>query len=455
MKKTILNIFSFAAAVMALTACSPETNHVFDEDASQRMEEFNAGLQKTLMAAPNGWRMEYYASSTYGGYNMLLKFTENQVTAASEQFGSSQPSGIGSDGKAVTATSHYNIDQSMGSILSFDTYNEVIHYYSDPKNPDGIGTDGEGMSGDFEFRVQSYCADSVVLKGKKNGKHIVMYPIPEDQTWEELLTEISTTDDYMNSSSYDFIVEGSEKDVSVVKSYRRLLFTYQLESGSDTTVYCPYITTPEGYKFYEPGEIDGTSITGFLKGDTNDYFISMNNSQARIETYMPTLAESLETGMWFISYDYLGEYAQPSWDAFRIQLQTTGINKTKERLYWAFIGTSSGKTGMFLNAGGTSIKQGITFTALNDDADEVRLKWNSSVQSNKDDKNYYNKYGLKEAMEPFVGSGSTGRRFKLTTDSQRHPSYMILSDMDEPTNVIKLFYNQVTYVFGDRDADND
>lgn len=455
MKKKILNLFSFAIAVASLVACSPETDRVFDEDASQRIAEFNAGLKETLMAAPNGWRMEYYASSTYGGYNLLLKFTDTQVTAASEQFGSSQPSGIGSDGKAVTATSHYNIDQSMGSILSFDTYNEVIHYYSDPKNPDGVGTDGEGMSGDFEFRVQSYCSDSIVMKGKKNSKKIVMYPIPEDQTWEDVLTEISTTDDYMNSSSYDFIVEGSERSVSVVKSYRRLLFSYTLDSGSDTTVYCPYITTAEGYKFYEPATVDGTTVTGFLKGDTNDYFYSMNNSQARIETYVPKLAESLSTGMWFISYDYLGAYAQPSWDDFREQLKTTGINNTKERLYWAYIGTSNGKTGMFLNAGGTTIKQGITFTTLNDEGDEVRLRWNSSVQSNKDDRDYYNKYGLKEAMEPFVGSGSTGRSFKLTTDSQRHPSYIILSDMDEPTNVIQLFYNQVTYVFGDLDADDD
>lgn len=453
MKKIILNIFSFAVAAIALTACSPETDYVFDKDASQRLEEFNAGLKETLMAAPNGWRMEYYASSTYGGYNMLLKFTDTQVTAASEQFGSSQPAGIGSDGKAVTATSHYNIDQSMGSILSFDTYNKVIHYYSDPKNPDGVGTDGEGMSGDFEFRVQSYCADSVVLKGKKNGKHIVMYPLPENQTWEEVLNDIATTDNYMNSSSYEFIVEGSEREVSVVKSYRRLLFTYKLDSGSDTTVYCPFITTSEGYKFYEQQVVDGTALTGFSKGDTNDYFISMNNTNARIETYVPTLAESLETGMWFISYDYLGEYAQPSWDAFREHLKTTGINGTKERLYWAYIGTSNGKTGIFLNAGGTNIKQGITFAVLNADADEVQLKWSSSVQSNKDDRNYYNKYGLKEAMEPFVGKN--GRRFKLSTDSQRHPSYMLLSDMDEPTNIIRLFYNQVTYVFGDLDADND
>lgn len=456
MKKNIVKIFSFAMAVMALAACSPETDHVFDEDASQRIEEFNSNLKETLISAPNGWRMEYYAATTYGGYNLLLKFTDTSVTAASEKLGSSQPAGFDDSGNLVTATSHYTIDQSMGSILSFDGYNEVIHYYSDPKNPDGIGTDGTGLEGDLEFRVVTVSSDSIIMKGKKHGNTIKMYPIAEGKDWGELLNDLTAVDDYMASSSYEFKVGESETSISVYQSYRNLVFTYKDASDNTKQVRCPYVVTEDGFKFYSTDTINGTVITGFLKGDTDEYFCAMNNSNARIYTYLAPLAEQLETGMWFISYDYLGAYAQPSWDAMRVKLETFGSNKSKERLYDTFIGTYSGKVGLHLFPGGTYIRRGLTITALNDDQDEVNIRANTTNNSTNSTK-YYNNAGLKDAMEPFVGSGSgsKGRNFKLTSDSQRHPSYMILTDMDEPTNVIRLFYNEVTYTYGDLDADKD
>jgi len=445
MKKHIFRIFTLAAVLVGMTACSPETDKVFDEDASQRIQAFNENLQQTLMAASNGWRMEYYASTTYGGYNLLMKFTDSSVTVASEAVGTN--GGFDVDGSLKTATSHYKVDQSMGSILSFDGYNEIFHYYSDPKNPDGTGSDGDGMEGDLEFRVRSVSADSIVMIGKKHNSKIVMYPIPSGQTWESLITTITETDSYMTSSSYTFQVEGSEREVSAYQSYRRLVFNYTDDNGDTQQVIAPYVVTEDGYKFYEPCYIDSVFVTGFLKGTTDDYFLAANNTNVRIETYLPPLAESLETGRWFISYDYLGEYAQPSWDDMRENLKTTGPNKTKQRLYWALIG-------IHLQFGSDFGCYGIKFKALNDEGDEVNLKINNDKSMNNNvGREYYKSHGLKAAMEPFVGSGSKGRNFKLSTDSQRHPSYMLLTDMDEPTNVIRLFYNQVTYVYGDLDAD--
>lgn len=450
MKKNLSYIFTVALAMMSLAACSPETDKVFDEDASQRIEEFNNNLEEVLVSAANGWRMEYYASTTYGGYNLFMKFTDSSVTVASEAVGTN--GGFDDDGNLKTATSHYKVDQSMGSILSFDGYNEIFHYYSDPKNPDGTGTDGNGMGGDLEFRVRSACADSIVMTGKKHGNKIVMYPISSDKTWESVANTISETETYMTSSSYTFEVEGSDREVSAYLSYRRLVFNYTDDSGESQQVIAPYIVTEEGYKFYEPCYIDSVYVTGFLKGTTDDYFVATNDSNVRIETYLPPLAESLQTGMWFISYDYLGEYAQPSWDAMRENLKTTGPNKTKQRLYWALIGTYGKKEAIHLQFGSDYGYYGITFTSLNDEGDEVNLKVKNGTRNNVG-KEYYQQHGLKDAMEPFVGSGSAGRNFKLSTDSQRHPTYMLLTDMDEPTNIIRLFYDQVTYVYGDLDAD--
>lgn len=46
-------------------------------------------------------------------------------------------------GAKVAST--YVLKQSAGPVLSFDTHNEIMHFFSDPHNPGGIGSDGKGM----------------------------------------------------------------------------------------------------------------------------------------------------------------------------------------------------------------------------------------------------------------------------------------------------------------------
>ncbi|MER8353197.1 DUF4302 domain-containing protein, partial [Acinetobacter baumannii] len=89
-----------------------------------------AEYKTVLTSAENGWLMKYYpkANTKYGGYNLLLKFgTDGNVTAMSDA--------LGADTKA---TSHYKLEQSASIVLSFDAYNKVIHFFSDPANPAGI-----------------------------------------------------------------------------------------------------------------------------------------------------------------------------------------------------------------------------------------------------------------------------------------------------------------------------
>ena len=150
--------------VVSFAACTPEVDDAFDQSAAERVEMKMKECREVLTSAPNGWRMEYYAARTYGGYNVLCKFEGDNVTVASEKAGSTQNAGVGSDGKVITATSHFSIIQSQGVLLSFDEYNDVFHYFSDPKNPD-YGVAGEGMEGDFEFRVVSATPEKVELVG--------------------------------------------------------------------------------------------------------------------------------------------------------------------------------------------------------------------------------------------------------------------------------------------------
>lgn len=451
MKRLAYSILPLLAAMLGIVACTPEVDDVFDTTPSERLEQAKVSTREVLTAAQNGWRVEYYGATSYGGYNVFLKFTGDSVTVASEQVGDSQEAGVDSLGNAVTCTSHYTLDQSQGLLLSFDEYNKIFHYFSDPIINDKGAMTGDGLEGDFEFRVISACADSVIMKGKKHGSRIKMYPMDANTTWGQYIQQVAETEDYMASRSYQLEADNLESTVAVTTRYRQLYFTYLNDEGTAEQTTAPYIVTPNGYKFYNPVTVKGVEMEGFDKGSTDEYFSASNNPNTRIYTYVPTLTETLSEGMWFINYDDLGTYAQQKWDVLFEGLANASQDKTRNRLYWALIGTYGKNTGFSMQAGSDQVVQVFTFTAANEEGDEVTIKWSSKDSNkNKTNKTYYNQHGVKEAIEPFT-NGTRGRTFKITADSKRHPSYIILTDKAEPTNVIKLWYEQQTYPFGDRD----
>ncbi|MBS5528751.1 MAG: DUF4302 domain-containing protein [Prevotella sp.] len=449
--KKLYSIFSLLVSIFAFTACTPEVDDKFSETPTDRVEETSNNTRDILKAAPNGWRIEYYAATTYGGYNVFAKFDENNVTVASEKVGSSHNAGFGEDGKLVTATSHYKIEASQGIVLSFDEYNNIFHYFSDPANPD-YGEKGEGMEGDFEFRVQSATPEKVELVGKKHQAKVVMYPVEDGKTWEDYVNEANATKSFMASRSYQFVVDGSEREISVTTSYRRLVFTWLNDSEEKQQVVAPFIITKDGYKLYRTVDVDGTEISSILKGNTEEYFVVEGNENARLYTYVPSLKETFEEGMWFITYEDLSPFARPYWDTMRDKLATAGPNNTRNRLYWALLGTYLNRLAFHMQAGGDYCYQGITVTQTDEDGNEIQIKWKNS-QQNAAGRLYHRSYGMDQAMIPLMGVGTRGRTFTLSTDNKRHPSYLILTDKNEPANVIKLWAEEKNYPYGDLDAD--
>lgn len=449
--KKLYNIMTLLAGLFACTACTPEVDDVFSDTPSDRIETTIKNAREVLKAAPNGWIIEYYGATTYGGYNVFAKFDDDNVTVASEKVGSSHNAGFGEDGKLRTCTSHYKFENSQGVILSFNDYNDIFHYFSKPENAD-YGTAGDGMDGDFEFRIISATPEKVELIGKKHDTKIFMYPVPEGKTWEDCVNEVNDTKEYMASRSYQFVVEGSDQEINVTTSYRRLVFTWITEDGDTKQVVAPFIITKDGYKFYRTVDVNGTEVSSVLKGNTEEYFMVEGSAEARLYTYVPTLKEAFESGMWFITYEDLSPFARPYWDTMREKLKTAGPNKTKNRLYWAFFGTYLSRLAFHMQAGGDYCYQGITVTQLDEEGNEIKIVWRSSLQ-NTAGRQYYNNYGLNQALIPFMGVATRGRSFVLSTDNRRHPSYLILADKDEPTNVIKLWAEEKNYPYGDLDAD--
>ena len=463
-------------SLFALTACTSDVDDVFDKSASERVDEAMAAQKKVLEEAPYGWRAEFYGDTSYGGYNVFMKFEGNNVTIASEQIGPSHKAGIDENDKLVTCTTHYKFEQSQGSTLSFDEYNHVFHYFSDPGNED-FGTKGDAFYGDLEFRVLTADKDSVVMTGKKHGVTIKMYPVESKDgvqdykdLWKQYIKDVNDTYEFMASRSYtlendDIKTDNGENAVlaSIYTSYRSMIFSHYDEEGNFVQSAAPFIITPEGFKFYKPVTIQGVTISfieknrsGKPEDATQDYFYIKGNAEnVKIYTYLPPLYESLKDGQWFITYEdnAIGDFARSYWEIFREALKTAAAGKKPARLYWAFIGTySSQKQGLHLQAGEDYVFWGLKFEPQNEEGTEVMLKSDNST-SNKAGKTFYQKHKLDQALIPICGTGSSGRTFTIKSDDRRNPTYLILTDKNEPTNVIKLFATGKNYPFGNLDAD--
>ena len=74
MKKLVNYTLCALATILIAASCSMKVEDAFDESSSERVDAFTQKIVDVLQAAPNGWQAQYYAGTTYGGYNVFMKF---------------------------------------------------------------------------------------------------------------------------------------------------------------------------------------------------------------------------------------------------------------------------------------------------------------------------------------------------------------------------------------------
>ena len=253
----------------------------------------------------------------------------------------------------------------------------------------------------------------------------------------------------MSSRSYTLSGEDytKEQEVTVTNngSYRCLIFTYKDSTDQKVTVAAPYIVKKDGFYFYYPVNVNGVELDGLLRGDTDDYFLFRNNQKLQLDTYMPTLVESIVTGNWYMRYGSVGEYAKPKWDAMLEILKTAGKNKQEIKIYTATIGlTSDNKLCSSMSTSTDQPYWGFTGEDVSKAKDGTKIKFNqNSTQRNKAGRDYYSKYKWNDVLNCVYG-----HTFELTCDYQRRPMWIKMTDVDDPTNVI-VVYSTPSYFMED------
>ena len=128
LRRAQLGLFvSSTLLVGGLASCHQEPEAVFNKSASERIDELTTEIQKTLTSSTTGWVLEYYphGKQLYGGYPVSITFGDKgEVLMASDA-----PL---ADHKIDAVKSNYHLKSDKMVSLSFDTYNEAFHLFSDP-----------------------------------------------------------------------------------------------------------------------------------------------------------------------------------------------------------------------------------------------------------------------------------------------------------------------------------
>lgn len=414
-------LFSLSTVVFAmLTACTNEVDEIFDKSSAKRVEEAIIADKEVLTSADNGWRLEYYpqAGKTYGGYNIYLKFDKSgTVTAASEVYNAD-----------ATSTSLYNVKQSAGVVLTIDTNNEVFHYFSNPKNPAGVGRDGKGMEGDFEFQIMKATADSVILKGKKTGNTMIMKPVADGVKWSDEIAKIKAWDEIFKSFS-QFKYYDSNFEAKMTQSFHN--FTVEYMEGENTVKESvPYIIDSDGtLHFAAPLTINGKTVQSFKYIDGNEPMFEAVNVAGIVFKPFYSLAWFFANNDWYMSLSGMSKKGYWNWWIQNIYPQLgvapeymlfTPYDGKDVALYWEL----AGNIGYLL----------YNVTTISDD--EIFIKFGS--RGNNFGIICWNNYSWVQFQANFAS-----KTFKITADNDTDPSELILTDEDDNTNIIRLSIKEI------------
>ncbi|NDV65744.1 DUF4302 domain-containing protein [Bacteroides sp. 224] len=276
MKKYIYLLF-ISIGLISMQSCSNDEDEIFDVSAAERIAAALKEYQKVLVSAENGWLMEYYAEkepAKMGGFTYFCKFdTEGKVTMATEVMTSQLP--------GTKVTSLYKLIADTGPVLTFDTYNELFHIFSEPLGSGDI----DGHAGDYEFIIMDVTPQRIEMKGKKYGNRIVLKAVSPEVKWEDYINDVIEMAEDNYYPAYHIKINGAVV-ASATHSYNTRLFSFT-DANNHHFAQQNAIITDKGFTFYNPVDIHGTCIQNFEWNPDQSIYQCTDNATVTLEGFYP------------------------------------------------------------------------------------------------------------------------------------------------------------------------
>ena len=423
MKKIYLILL--AAIGLTMTSCLMEEKELFDQTPAERMEAYLEGYRTLLAESEGGWLLQYYPeeNQSYGGYAYILKFTKDSVTAYFQLANNTEE----------TVSSLYKMTPDDGPVITFDTYNEYIHYFATPDVQNY-----EAMHGDYEFRIVGKNADAseVYMKGKRTNNSYTLVKFTGNPA--EYLDKANEVQAGIAAPSYEMVM--GEDTTSCSLSSNVFEYSYNVYTETDTTAVSgtmAFCFTPEGIDFYEPVVINGVEYEGLAYNAEEGTLVS-EDGKIVINQVIPPLNQLFVLGNWFIKYSTLSAEGQYYFNYLKKSLDSIG-----EELQYAFIGSMlyPGNFGFqFISSGyGGSLNFAYAFEG----EDIITLQFAMAGAGN--GVWYHNNAGMHYALRPF--GYSSARTFKLTADDIKNPTEITMTEVGNEAHTMTLYAAQIAYPF--------
>ena len=272
MKKILMFTTALVLMVATLPSCLKDDKANFSGSPTARLDEAVKVNKQILESAPNGWSLGYYAGRNYSGpgFTLTLKFKDGKAY-------------IMGDNKDATTVgvSEYDIVKDQGVVLTFPTYNSVIHELAGASQ--GYP---EGLQGDYEFAILEANANFIRLRGKKWKNEMILTPI-KNQTQEEFIQKVFTIREGMTTNNYHFILGKDTLSAGEVNVDTRRL-TAKINNVSYDLA---YNLTDTGLNLSSPIKIGAKEYSSFTWNEADKSF---NNGELSIRLYIPKSHKSID-----------------------------------------------------------------------------------------------------------------------------------------------------------------
>lgn len=269
-----------ALSTTLLQSCLKDQEDIFDEPSNVRVQAYLDEAKKVLTSSENGWAFDYYpdADIAYGGFVYTVKFDAGKVVVGCEL------------APGEFETSLYKLGDDNGPILSFDSYNSLMHYFSTPSSGNYQAYDG-----DFEFMIMDITDDLITLRGKRTGNAMYLHRLTQDAT-SYLNSALEVDDNICLTEGVNGTIGGVTVKCEIDQEGRHIDFIWG--EGDDNKAGSYYVPTATGVYLCTPLQIGSETITHLAY-----------NAEKHEYTAVSTEGNSVTlTGRLPLTYSYFDDY---------------------------------------------------------------------------------------------------------------------------------------------------
>lgn len=413
--------FFLLLSTLLFQSCLKDQEDVFDKSSSLRMQEVLDKTKAALTGNENGWALDYYPSRdlSYGGIAYAIQFKGTEATVYSQKSEKSE-------------TSLYKLTNDDGPILSFDSYNSLMHAYATPS-----ADEYEAKDGDFEFIIMDVQSDLITLKGKRSGNMMYMHRL--SQPAKEYIAAVQNIEEKMYSGKYAFVIDG---DSILTRRIGNVFLFTDPKTGESTEM--PFITTSTGFEMKDTVNIMGKNVTAFNYSDNGIWANPTDNSIALVAIPQP-LTEFITTHYWFFKASAMSEKALKLFNKAK-----EGSAEIGEEVKYMIIGPNdvigySGAFGFSFMSGDSKGNYGgslvLDADILTDDI--LTLYFTGKVEG---DGGWY----FSNANYNYVISALTGAKgfsYTLTADDLKSPTWIKMQQIDDPEMYFTVYKEEIASPF--------